>query len=184
LELDTIHAHVRSCADCGLSKTRRQAVPGEGAPGAAIMLIGEAPGRQEDETGRPFVGAAGRLLDRLLAAAGIDRNEVFITSVLKCRPPNNRNPRAEEITACQRHLAAQVDAINPRIICPLGNFALKALLGPEYNITESHGRVLELSGRAYLPMFHPAAGLYNRSLQAAMAADMHRLKQLSAAALT
>ncbi|MGI5839604.1 MAG: uracil-DNA glycosylase [bacterium] len=179
MELDAVHAAVRNCADCALSQTRKRAVPGEGAAGAVVMFIGEAPGKQEDETGRPFVGAAGRLLDKLLADAGINRDEVFITSILKCRPPNNRNPRAGEICACQKHLQAQINAVNPRIICPLGNFALKTLLGGNRSIKECHGRLLHTAGRTYLPMYHPAAALYNRSLHGALAEDMRLLRRLN-----
>lgn len=178
MELDAVQAQIQECMRCELSKTRQQAVPGEGAAGAAIMFIGEAPGKKEDETGRPFVGAAGRFLDRLLAVAGLNREKVFITSILKCRPPKNRNPRTEEIAACQKHLEAQITAINPRFICPLGNFALKALLGSDYNISEYHGKVLHIKGRTYLPMFHPAATLYKRSLQATLEDDMRLLKRL------
>lgn len=179
MELASLHTQVRNCTSCELSKTRQQAVPGEGPADAAIMFIGEAPGKREDETGAPFVGAAGRLLNRLLAQAGIDRDEVFITSILKCRPPGNRNPRPEEIAACSEHLQAQITAINPRVICPLGNFALKALVGSEYSITESRGKPLLRHGRIYLPMFHPAAALYNRSLRETMEADMRLLKRFA-----
>lgn len=177
MELDAVHAAVRNCVDCALSQTRKLAVPGEGAAGATVMFIGEAPGKQEDETGRPFVGASGRLLDKLLTDAGIDRDEVFITSILKCRPPNNRNPQAGEISACQKHLQAQINAVNPRIICPLGNFALKTLLGVNRSIKKCHGELLRVAGRIFLPMYHPAAALYNRSLHGALAEDMLLLRR-------
>jgi uracil-DNA glycosylase len=180
MEMEQIREQVNRCQACTLAKTRNQPVPGEGPADAVVMFIGEAPGKQEDLSGKPFVGAAGRLLDRLLAVAGIEREQVFITSILKCRPPGNRNPGAEEITACRAHLFAQIEVINPRIICPLGNFALQTLVGKEYTITDCRGRPRIVGGRTYLPMFHPAAALYNPGLKATMEEDMKFLGQLLA----
>ncbi len=178
MELERLHQTIRECQGCALGASRTQAVPGKGPSRAAVMFVGEAPGQQEDKSGEPFVGAAGKLLDALLAGAGIKREEVFITSILKCRPPGNRNPQAGEISACAAHLNEQISIIQPRILCPLGNFALKALVGKEYSIGSARGQVIETKGRIVFPLLHPAAGLYNPKLKPVMAADMAALKGL------
>lgn len=163
MSLDSIAAKVRRCRSCRLSKSRTKAVPGEGSK-AGIMLVGEAPGKDEDASGRPFVGRAGKVLDRLLKGIGLSRRQVFITSVIKCRPPKNRVPTAEEIYQCHPYLEEQIAAINPKIICPLGGVALKVLLG-ETSVEKARGRIIRFGGRVFIPMYHPAAVLYGKKKQ-------------------
>jgi len=170
-------AGIKGCTNCGLAATRIQAVPGEGPPHAKIMFVGEAPGAQEDKQGRPFVGPAGKMLTTMLAAAGLTRQDVFITSVVKCRPPRNRNPKAGEIKACQPFLQQQIVLLKPQVICPLGNIALKTLLGPALTISQVHGKLIKRDGITYYPLFHPAACFYNPSLKADLLADMRKLGQ-------
>ncbi len=159
-------------------------MPGEGDPHAELMFVGEAPGYHEDQQGRPFVGAAGKLLEELLAAIGLRREQVFIANVLKSRPPNNRDPRPEEIAACQPYLWRQIALIRPKVICTLGNFATKLLSGDPSGITKVHGhpRLAEVAGvRLYLyPLFHPAAALYTPAMLETLRADFLRLPELLA----
>ncbi|RLI07779.1 uracil-DNA glycosylase [Candidatus Bathyarchaeota archaeon] len=163
---------VWSCRRCRLGSLRKNAVVGEGSLEAELFLVGEAPGRVEDETGRPFVGAAGRLLDRLLADIGLERGEVYIGNILKCRPPGNRRPRADEVEACTPYLERQLAIIQPRVIAPMGNSAAGYLLkrfGYEaLSISRVHGRCFEAEapwGRVLLfPLYHPAAALYAKEL--------------------
>jgi len=131
MDLDCLHEKIRHCQLCILSSNRIKAVPGEGPCPAEIMLVGEAPGREEDLEGRPFVGRAGRLLDKALEEAGLQRSEVFITSVIKCRPPDNRRPKSHEIESCRPYLEAQMMMLNPRIVCLMGNVAIQAVLGKQ-----------------------------------------------------
>jgi DNA polymerase len=165
-----------------LHETRSRAVFGEGDPGAELMFVGEAPGYHEDQQGRPFVGAAGKLLDELLASIGLLRAQVYIANVLKSRPPNNRDPRPEEIDACQPYLMRQIELIKPLVICTLGNFATKLLSGDQTGITRVHGRprAAEIAGRElYLfPIFHPAAALYTPSMLTTLKEDFARLPAL------
>jgi DNA polymerase len=149
-------------------------VPGEGAPDAEVVIVGEAPGAAEDKSGRPFVGGAGRLLDGLLAAAGLERGEVFITNVVKARPPGNRDPRKPEIEHYLPWLLAQLEVIEPRVVVPLGRHAL-AHFAPELKISEAHGRMVERDGRQLFPMYHPAAALHNQSLRSVLEADAQAL---------
>lgn len=169
---------IRKCERCPLAQGRTQAVPGEGAPDARVMFIGEGPGAQEDESGRPFVGAAGQLLDKLLARAGLRREEVFITNVVKCRPPGNRTPTTEEIAACNDWLIAQIAAIQPEIIVCIGSPAAKTLLSPDFRITRQHGVPLEKEGITYLPVFHPAAILRETVPMEALEGDFEALRRL------
>ncbi len=159
--LNKIAAEIRRCRKCRLYKTRTHAVPGEGSSKAKVLFVGEAPGKEEDTFGKPFVGRAGKVLDKLLKSAGLSRRQVFITSVLKCRPPGNRAPRADEIYQCQTYLQRQIAEINPKIICPLGGVALKVLLG-ETSIQKLHGHVIRFGGNVFIPMFHPAAVFYGK----------------------
>jgi uracil-DNA glycosylase family 4 len=145
-------------------------VPGEGAPDAEVVIVGEAPGAAEDKSGRPFVGGAGRLLDRLLDQAGLAREEVFITNVVKARPPGNRDPKKPEVEHYLPWLLAQLDVIRPRVIVPLGRHAL-AHFAPDLKISEAHGRAVERDGRVLFPMYHPAAALHNQSLRSVLEAD-------------
>jgi DNA polymerase len=140
------------------------------------MLVGEAPGAKEDETGRPFVGGAGKLLDHLLGDAGLDRGDVFITNVVKARPPGNRDPKADEVAHHLPWLEAQLEAIQPKLIVPLGRHALKRF-APDMKITETHGRVVERDGRRLFPMYHPAAALRNPRLRETLHEDARALRE-------
>jgi DNA polymerase len=151
-------------------------VPGEGDPDAAIVIVGEAPGANEDKQGRPFVGQAGRQLDALLAEAGLERDEVFITNVVKGRPPGNRDPKADEVAHSWPWLEAQLDVIAPELVVPLGRHALRRF-APDLKIGEVHGTAVEADERPLFPLYHPAAALHNRSLQATLAEDAQRLGQ-------
>jgi uracil-DNA glycosylase family 4 len=172
--LEKIAADVRGCPLCKLSRSRKNAVPGEGQLSAKIMFIGEAPGRSEDEKGRPFVGAAGRILDDLLKKAGIERSQVFITNIVKCRPPNNRVPKGDELTACRPYLDRQIALIKPKVICILGRTAYSSLLGGS-SISASRGKIVERAGQKYFLTFHPAAVIYNKGLLSALEADLKKL---------
>jgi uracil-DNA glycosylase family 4 len=154
--LERIADEVRACRRCGLHRGRRQAVPGEGAAPARLMLIGEGPGQQEDEAGRPFVGAAGQLLDRMLAAIRLDRSDVYIANVVKCRPPGNRTPTDDEALACAPYLARQIALVDPEVIVTLGATAARALLGTDVRITRIRGHWQTLGERAVMPTYHPA----------------------------
>jgi DNA polymerase len=161
--LDEIASLVATCQRCDLYRTATNPVPGEGSPNARLMCIGEAPGAKEDATGRPFVGAAGELLTKILAAINLKRDEVFIANVLKSRPPGNRDPQPEEIAACRPYLDRQIELIEPSVICTLGNFATKLLTRSPRGITQVRGKpqVHEVGGRTLriYPLFHPAAAL-------------------------
>jgi len=145
------------CRKCGLCENRRSVVFGEGNPGARLMLVGEGPGQVEDETGRPFVGPAGQLLDRILAAVGFAREEVYIANVVKCRPPGNRLPLPNEVAACLPHLIKQIEIIKPPILVCLGALSAQALIDREARITRIRGQWVERRGRRIMPTFHPAA---------------------------
>jgi DNA polymerase len=181
---DDLRREVEGCARCVLAETRTRAVFGEGDPDAELMFVGEAPGYHEDQQGRPFVGAAGKLLDELLGSIGLRREQVFIANVLKSRPPNNRDPRPEEIAACQPYLWQQIELIEPLVICTLGNFATKLLSGDQAGITRVHGRprAAVIAGRElYLyPIFHPAAALYTPAMLTTLKEDVARLPELLA----
>lgn len=182
--LDALRAEVEACTRCELHATRTRGVPGDGDPGADLMFVGEAPGYHEDQQGRPFVGQAGKLLDELLACIGLTREQVFIANVLKSRPPNNRDPRPEEIAACRPYLWRQIELIEPKVICTLGNFATKLLSGDPAGITRVHGRPrpTEIAGRRlYLyPIFHPAAALYTPAMKTTLEQDFALLPELLA----
>lgn len=172
--LEKIAAEVRGCPLCKLARTRKNAVPGEGQLAAKIMFVGEAPGRSEDEKGRPFVGAAGRILDDMLKKAGIERSQVFITNVVKCRPPGNRVPEEDEAAACRPYLDREIALIRPRVICILGRTAYSSLLGGS-SITANRGKIVEKAGQKYFLTIHPAAAIYNRSLLSVLEADLKKL---------
>ena len=178
-ELDRISSEARICTKCDLYKERKIAVPGEGPADARVMFIGEGPGAQEDLTGRPFVGSAGKLLTELLGSIGVDRSSVFITNIVKCRPPNNRPPRKTEIETCvSLYLQPQIRIINPRVIVPLGTPAIKTLMGDDYSATSVHGQAFRKDGRLFLPLFHPAAALYDVRLRNTMFKDVKMLREL------
>ena len=177
-ELQLIHSEIRECTRCELHKSRTNAVPGEGPHDAKIMFVGEGPGQNEDEQGRPFVGAAGKFLTELLESIGLKRSDVFITNIVKCRPPNNRAPRKSEIEACNPYLQSQIRLINPRIVCALGTPAITTLMGDEYSASKFHGKSLTKGEVTILPMYHPAAALYDASLKETIFHDFKILKQL------
>ncbi len=160
-----LQSDVAACTQCGLAKTRIQTVFGEGNARADLMLIGEGPGQDEDRLGRPFVGAAGQLLDKMLACIGFDRNSVYIANVLKCRPPGNRDPEPDEASACIGYLRAQVAVIKPKIIVCLGRISAKYILNPDIRIMRDHGVWHEVKGFLIMPTFHPAALLRNEALK-------------------
>ena len=164
--LETIRQFVGSCTRCGLHATRTHAVPREGCPTAKLMCIGEGPGYHEDQQGRPFVGASGQLLDKILAVSGFSRQtNVFIANIVKCRPPGNRDPLPEERQACLPLLLKQIEIINPAIIVLLGATALKGLIDLSARITQLRGQWLEWNGRLVMPTFHPSALLRNPELK-------------------
>lgn len=158
-ELRRLAETAAGCVDCRLAETRTNVVFGVGSPTADLMFIGEAPGRNEDLQGEPFVGAAGRLLDKLAAEVGIERDDVYIANVLKCRPPGNRDPLEAEITACKGYLAQQIQLIDPAVVMTLGNFASRLLLKTTTGITRLRGTAYPWWGRHVVPTFHPAAAL-------------------------
>src|SRR5213080_5435777 len=177
-ELATVHSEIIACTKCELHMSRKNAVPGEGPIDAKIMFVGEGPGQNEDEQGRPFVGAAEKLLTELLESIGIKRSDVFITNVVKCRPPSNRAPRKGEIETCNPYLMSQIRLVKPRIVCALGTPAIATLLGGEYSATRVHGKPTSKGDVTILPMYHPAAALYDASLKEVLALDFKTLKEL------
>ena len=178
--LEEIHAQIRVCPLCALCHSRTKAVPGEGAVDAEVMFVGEAPGQDEDRQGRPFVGAAGRVLTEHLKKIGLKRSEVFITNIVKCRPPGNRDPQPEEIAACRDYLLSQIAIINPKVICALGRFAAQSLIDPNLSISREHGKARRLSGIAYMPVFHPAAALHQPRYIDGLESDFRQLRALLA----
>src|SRR5437764_2137518 len=181
-ELERLSAEWQGCQKCALARTRTQVVVGTGDPDADLMFVGEAPGFHEDKQGVPFVGQAGKLLDTLLGEIGLTRPDVYIANVLKCRPPGNRDPQPDEISACEGHLFAQVELIRPRVICTLGNFATKLLSGQTHGITRVHGRAQprRIAGvdLVLYPIFHPAAALYTPAMMDTLGADFAKLPEL------
>lgn len=184
--LDAIAEDIRTHRPCGFEccEAATNLVPGEGDPDAAVVVVGEAPGASEDRAGRPFVGSAGRLLGALLADAGLTREEIFITNVVKGRPPDNRDPKAGEVAHSWPWLEEQLAAIEPALVVPLGRHALRRF-APELKIGEVHGQAVEAGGRRLFPLYHPAAALHNQSLRATLHDDARRLgehlRQTSAA---
>jgi DNA polymerase len=183
--VDTLHAlgeQVSTCTRCRLAQGRTQVVFGVGNPDAEVMFVGEAPGFHEDQQGFPFVGQAGKLLDKLLAGVGLERADVYIANVLKCRPPGNRDPQPEEIQACESHLFRQIELIRPRVVATLGNFATKLLSGKPLGITRVHGQEqwTTLGGNKVLlyPLYHPAAALYTPRMLEVLEEDFARLPVL------
>jgi DNA polymerase len=175
--LEKIASEVRVCVLCDLHKSRNKAVPGEGPANAEIMLIGEGPGFNENEQGRPFVGAAGKFLEELLAQAGLKRSDVWITNVVKCRPPGNRDPLPIELGTCNQYLERQIAAIDPKIIITLGRFSMGKYM-PGAKITQVHGQMKRFGDRFVIAMFHPAAALHQAALKPAILADFARLPEL------
>ena len=180
MELSELEKNVQQCTKCPLAQGRTQTVFGTGDPQARVLIIGEAPGKNEDLQGKPFVGAAGKYLNELLEYAKLTREEVFIANVLKCRPPDNRDPQAEEIQACSPYLRQQAKLINPEFMVTLGNFSTKFILKTEVGITRLHGEVHETGRFKVFPVFHPAAAIYDRSKREALEADFKKLGMLLA----
>ena len=176
--LDDLRRELGGCDRCGLAKTRTHLVFGVGDPSAKLMLVGEAPGEEEDRRGEPFVGAAGQLLDRILAAIGFDRTEVYIANILKCRPPGNRDPLPEETASCLPHLKRQIEAIGPGLILALGRVAAQNLLGNQAPLNRLRGETHSLQGIPVVVTFHPAALLRNPEWKRPVWEDMQRLRRL------
>jgi DNA polymerase len=175
--LEELAEEIRVCVKCPLCASRKNAVPGDGKPSAKLMIIGEAPGKEEDETGHPFVGASGRFLNSVLEGTGIKREDFFITNVVKCRPPKNRTPKRIEIDTCtSNYLFEQIELINPRLIMLLGGVAAKKLLGVK-TVNEARGRVIEHEGRKYIVGYHPAVRFYREDLAEKVKEDFSLLKR-------
>ncbi len=185
-EMEKINKEVRACAKCRLSKSRIKTVPGEGPADADILFIGEGPGRNEDQQGKPFVGKAGNILDELLESINLERNSVYITNVVKCRPPGNRNPKEDEIKICtSNYLERQIQLIKPKLICPMGNFATSYIL-EKYGfktdrIGKIHGKEYDLNNLVLnakiVPLYHPAAATYNPNMKSVLMEDFKKIKE-------
>ena len=175
--LDEVAQAVRGCTDCPLHRGRTNAVPGEGSPSAELMFIGEGPGFHEDRQGRPFVGPAGQLLEGLLATIGTNRNDVFIANMVKCRPPDNRDPEPSEIAACSKYLERQIELINPKLIVTLGRFSLGRFF-PGESVTRARGKLRHKDGRAIFPVLHPAAALRRNELRKTLVDDFRAISEL------
>lgn len=173
--LDQIQTHLGECRRCGLSKTRRNIVFGEGDPKAQLVFVGEGPGSEEDNRGRPFVGPAGELLGRIIGAMKLSRKQVYICNVIKCRPPGNRNPTPEEVATCSPFLARQLDTLEPKVICTLGSFAAQALLNTQTPISKLRGRFHTYKDIRVMPTFHPAYLLRNPDQKRAVWEDMKKI---------
>jgi uracil-DNA glycosylase family 4 len=173
--LASIAEEVVTCHKCDLGSTRTKAVPGVGPVTARICFVGEGPGREEDATGIPFVGQAGRLLDRVLAAEGLSRSDCYICNIVKCRPPNNRPPEASEVAACSLYLYAQLAVVQPSVICLLGNTALRFFFGDQYSIGQVRGTMLMKDGQRFMPTYHPAAALRNPDYVRVIQNDLRKL---------
>jgi uracil-DNA glycosylase family 4 len=180
--LDAYAQQISGCTRCRLAEGRTQVVFGVGNPEADLMFVGEAPGFHEDKQGFPFVGQAGKLLDKLLAGIGLDRSKVYVANVIKCRPPGNRDPMPDEIEACEVHLFKQMSLIEPKVVATLGNFATKLLSGKQLGITRVHGQEQEvtLGERRVLlyPLYHPAAALYTPAMLKVLEEDFRRIPDL------
>jgi len=178
-ELGQVAREVAACTACVLSRTRHQTVPGSGDPNAEILFIGEAPGYHEDQQGKPFIGPAGQFLDELLAAIGLRRENVFIANVVKCRPPNNRDPQPDEIAACDHFLQRQIAAIQPKVVVTLGRFSMTKFF-PGETISRIHGRARRQGDVLYFPSYHPAAALHQPALRRTIEEDFKKLPDLIA----
>jgi len=182
VRLEVLQQEASGCTRCRLSEGRTQVVFGVGNPDAELMFVGEAPGFHEDKQGYPFVGQAGKLLDKLLAGIGLTRADVYIANVLKCRPPGNRDPQPDEIEQCEGYLFRQIEAIEPKLVATLGNFATKLLSGKQLGITRVHGQEQEvtLGGRhvTLYPLYHPAAALYTPRMLQVLEEDFRRIPAL------
>lgn len=176
--LRKLKEEVEKCTKCPLHQHRTHIVFGEGNPDTRLLFVGEAPGFYEDKIGRPFVGQAGKLLDRLLQQIGLKREEIYIANVIKCRPPQNRDPFPEEIELCKPYLMKQIKIINPPLICTLGRFALQVISGRKLSITKVHGTLIKKGGFLLYPLFHPAAALHRGNLYASLKKDFIQLQEI------
>lgn len=181
--IDNLSKKIKKCQKCPLWQQRTQAVPGEGTPKTKIILIGEAPGQEEDKQGRPFCGQAGKLLNKLLKLAGLERPEVFITNIVKCRPPANRDPLPEEIKTCWPWLVEQMKIIKPKLIITLGRHAMNQFLPGQPKISKIHGHLIKLTDKKRrvvycYPVFHPAAALYHNQWESLLEKDFKKLKKI------
>ena len=174
--LTELYKEIAACRQCEIAKLRTRVVPGEGAENAEILFIGEAPGFHEDQQGRPFVGPAGQFLDKLLASIGLKRQQVYIANVIKCRPPNNREPLPGEIENCRKFLDRQIELIHPKMIVTLGRYSM-ARFFPGKSISKIHGTVQRENGVVYFAMYHPAAALHQQNLRQTLEADMLKIPQ-------
>lgn len=187
--LKKINNEINSCRNCRLYRDRNQTVPGEGSLGAPVFFIGEGPGKSEDLEGRPFVGSAGKFLEEMLEVIGFDRRDVFISNVVKCRPPSNRDPKEEEIRACEHFLCRQLKIVKPRLIATLGRFSLSIFM-PQESISRVHGKLkmvrfknpehplFDLSPLYVLPLYHPAAALYRGNMRSILLADFKNIPKI------
>lgn len=176
--LKEFYIKIKDCKSCGLWKTKNRFVFGSGSAEAELLFIGEAPGKNEDLQGKPFVGRAGKILDQLLSSIGLSRDEVFIANVLKCRPPGNRDPRAEEVEACRDYLYRQIEIIDPKVICTLGKHSTQLILNTKRGITGLRGNVYRIDNRLVLPINHPAAVLYSPAKYDVLEKDFKKIKEL------
>ncbi len=176
-ELQELAQRIAQCTDCPLSKGRTHAVPGEGNEKAEVMFIGEGPGYHEDRQGRPFVGPAGQFLESLLASVGLDRSQVYIANMVKCRPPNNRDPFPGEIEACSKYLDRQIELINPKVIVTLGRYSL-AKFFPKEAVSKARGKPRSWNGRTVYPLLHPASALYRQELRQVIEQDFQAIPGL------
>jgi DNA polymerase len=179
-ELSAVAAEAAGCSRCSLSRNRTATVPGEGSIDPPVLFVGEGPGEEEDRTGRPFVGAAGRYLDKWIAAAGLERGACFIANCVKCRPPQNREPHPDEIGACLPYLERQIAALAPRLIVCLGRIAAQTLLGTSTGVGALRGKVHDRKGIPLVATYHPSAVLRDQTLRAPVWEDLKRLKGLLA----
>ena len=182
MKLEKLDEKIKKCAACQLAETRNTVVPGEGNPQADIMFIGEAPGKNEDLQGRPFIGAAGKSLDELLQQINLKRKDIYIANIVKCRPPNNRDPQPEEVQTCWPWLEQQIQIVKPKLIIPLGRHSLQRFI-PEAIIGQYHGKALRkefkpLGKLVFFPCYHPAAALYNGNLRSTLKADFQKIPLL------
>lgn len=174
--LTAIDSAVHDCTACPLAVGRLIAVPGDGDPESEILFIGEGPGKKEDETGHPFVGAAGKFLDTMLESIGKKRADVFVTNVVKCRPPENRDPEPDEIATCtDLFLWKQIELIGPKLICTLGRYSMSLFFPPEFKISQIHGQPKRVKNRVVLPLYHPAAALYNGGMRETLLYDFKKI---------
>ena len=176
MQLNDLSVSLRDCQRCRLSSGRTQVVFGTGNPNASIMFVGEAPGFYEDRQGEPFVGAAGKLLTELLQSIGLTRSDIYIANVIKCRPPNNRDPLPDEIDTCKPFLLQQIEFIRPKLVCTLGNFATQTLLERKVGITKVRGQAIQMPNFLVFPLLHPAAALHQGNLRIPLKEDFQKLK--------